>query len=83
MRRIFLALLVGGSLLGCQKEVYEVRRTPPDKYSVDTGGGYNTPGTRYEVETGGRYQAGGVAPVPVAPSQQPVGIGAPRTSASH
>jgi hypothetical protein len=83
MDRISLALLLAGLLMGCQKEVYEVRRTDPDKYSVDTGGGYTTPGTRYEVETGGRYQAGGVAPSPVAPRQPPVGIGTPRKSASH
>jgi len=71
----------------CQKEVREVRRTDPDKYSVDSGGYAAKSGSRLDVQAGrsapqtGRYSAGGITQgAPSAPSQRPAGVtGAPRS----
>ena len=74
-------LLLGSVLLiGCQKDVREVRRTKPaidgngNGYQVDTGQ-YAVNGTKYSVETGNRYSVDGHhASEAAAPSGQAVGI---------
>jgi hypothetical protein len=86
MHRTALAIFCLASLLGCQKEVREVRRTDPEKYSVD-GGGYAVSTGRYEVQTGS-YSAAGTKyssgtfkqGVPAAPRHEAAAPGgAPRT----
>ncbi len=79
-------LLASLLLVGCQKDVREVRRTKPaldgggNGYSVDTGQ-YAVNGTRYSVETGNRYSVDGSRPhKAAAPTGSAVGLpGAPRT----
>jgi hypothetical protein len=59
-----LALISAAILIaGCQKEIREVRRTEPSKYTVDTGP-YAVSGGRYHTQTitgtqsGARYDSG-------------------------
>lgn len=82
-------LLASSILIGCQKDVHEVRRTDPQKYSVD-GGGLSVDSGRFEPSTGtygpatGRYSAGTAkAGAPVSPSGAPVGIGSPGRSTRY
>jgi hypothetical protein len=80
-------LLLGSLLLvGCQKDVREVRRTKPaidgggNGYSVDTGQ-YAVSGAKYSVDTGNRYSVDGSRPHAAAtPTGSAVGLpGSPRT----
>jgi hypothetical protein len=76
-------LLASSMFVGCQKDVHEVRRTDPEKYSVDSGA-LSVDSGRYEPATGmygpatGRYSAGtSKVGAPATPSGAPVGIGSP------
>ena len=84
-------LLASFLLIGCQKEVHEVRRThaPIDGstasgYSADPGGYGVNSGSRYSVNTGPRYNVGGITPgSPSAPRLEPNALGTPRRKAAR
>ena len=73
---------------GCQKTIHEVRRTEPDKYTVDTGS-YAVSSGNYHAQTisaspaAGRYDSGFRLGSPSAPRLAPAALHTPPQTIGH